>query len=559
MNGELRFPDAPRSELERTVNELVTHARAVLRTQGRLRNLLAANRRIVEHLNLEDTLRAVVEAGVELVGARHGSLRVVGLDGALERTIRAEKFDLGGGSGDPAGDREPLVVPVRADVEARSPDDLDGPVGWHALLVPIRVRDTAYGTLHLADPIRGSFTEEDRDLATALAATASVAIDNARLFADAQLREHWTTAIADVTAALLADDELDDVLTMIVDRVAAFIQADVVCIVLPITTESVRVAVATGNAAESVRGQEYRSAGSLVGRAMTEGHAVSCDLVASGARFPAQPAFGPAIALPLRAFQNDLGVLIAARASGGARFSETEMAMADDFGRQTSVLLAVARSRRDRRRLERTEDRNRIARDLHDHVIQRLFAAGLALQAATRVAPDSLRDRLDDQVSSIDAAIGEIRTAVFALGVVDHRAGRSVRDRVLDVVAEIGPALTVLPRLAFTGPVDFDVEGDLADDVVAVIRESLTNVARHARDARCRIGVATVPGAVRVVVTDDGPGPGVSSRRSGTANLAARAELRGGTYSVDAGRDGGTEVTWTVPLPTAASRSEDGR
>ncbi len=284
---------------------------------------------------------------------------------------------------------------------------------------------------------------------------------------------------------------------------------------------------------------------------MTTQRAVASDLTGTVRSNEQVPPLGPTIAIPLRAFGGALGALLVARAPGGALFSAAELDMAAEFGRQTSVALAVARSRADRIALQRAEERNRIARDLHDHVVQRLFGTGLALQAIARDGPARFRERLDEQVGNIDAAIQEIRTAIFALD-ADHRRGRdSVRERILTTIASVAPALTVRPHITFSGAIDLRVQDDLVDDLVAVVRETMTNVGRHAPGAACRVQVRVDADTLRVVIADDGPGPfpGVRSRSSGLTNLAVRAERRGGTCSVSRGERGGTEVRWTVPLP----------
>ncbi|OII19224.1 sensor histidine kinase [Curtobacterium sp. MCBA15_013] len=567
MPDGLAFPDGPRSALERTIEELVDRAQDVLRTQGRLRHLLAANRRIVEHLDLEDTLRSVVHAAVELVGARYGALGVINPDGtALERFIHvgmdAELVTRIGHPPHGEGLLGAVVhehTAIRIDSIAGDPRSAGFPDGHPPmegfLGVPVRVRDTVYGNLYLANPSRGRFSDEDEELVEALAATAGVAIDNARLFDEARQRERWTTAAAEVSAALVGDETLEDVLTLIADRVIAFVDAVLVSVVEPRSApDTIHVAVAVGTGAAGVQGRDYRADGSLAGRAMATGSVIADP---TGADLPAYdwaPALGPTLAVPLRDGSTPLGALMISRGPGARPFSETEAEMADEFGRQTSVALAVARGRKDRRLLERAEDRGRIARDLHDHVIQRLFAAGLSLQATAERAPEQVRERIDAQVTIIDEAIGEIRTAVFALGSPDRHGPRTARDRLLDVVAELGPALSTAPRIAFAGPVDTVVTGDLALDVAAVVRESLANVARHAPEASCRIEVSVDDGAVQVLVEDDGPGPGDHGRRSGTANLAARARLRGGGYRLDEPPEGGTRVRWTVPTHSGTER-----
>lgn len=561
MTDDLVFPDGPRSALESTIEELVDRAQAVLRTQGRLRNLLAANRRIVEHLDLEDTLRAVVSAGVELVGAQYGALGVIASDGAaLERFIHVgmDAEHVARVSHPPHGEgllgavvREHAAI--RIDSIAADPRSTGFPHGHPPMQgflgVPVRVRDTVYGNLYLANPARGRFSAEDEELVEALAATAGVAIDNARLFDEARQRERWTTAAAEVSAALVGDETLEDVLTLIADRVIAFVDAVLVSVVEPRSDPAtIHVAVAVGTGAAGVQGREYEAAGSLGGRAIASGTVIADPTGAELPRYDWAPPLGPTLAVPLRDGGAALGALIISRGPGARPFSASEIAMADEFGRQTSVALAVARGRKVRRLLERAEDRGRIARDLHDHVIQRLFAAGLSLQATAQRAPDELRERIDDQITIIDEAIGEIRTAVFALETPERHRPRSTRDRLLDVVAELGPALTTAPRISFSGPVDTVLVGDLAHDVVAVVRESLANVARHAADASCRISVGVSDGAVRVEVVDDGLGPGARVRRSGTANLAMRAHLRGGVYHLEGPPSGGTRVAWTVPI-----------
>jgi len=568
MVEPLAFPDAPRSALERTIDELVDRAQAVLRTQGRLRNLLAANRRIVEHLALEDTLRAVVSAAVELVDAEYGALGVIAPDGEeLERFIHVGMDDehvrrighLPRGKGI-LGAVVQEATSIRLDHLGDDPRSAGFPDGHPPmdgfLGVPLRVRDTVYGNLYLANPRRGHFTHEDQELVEALGATAGVAIDNARLFEESRLRERWATATADVSAALVADESIEDVLTIIADRVLAFVDAHLVTVVLPDgDDEDLSVAIAVGPVADLARDRRYAASGSLAGRAIETGSVTADPTGDAVAGAEWMPALGPTIAIPLRVAGDALGALVVARAHGGPVFADAELGMADEFGRQTSVALAVARGRRDRRRLELAEDRSRIARDLHDHVIQRLFGSGLALQATAQRVPEDLRDHLEEQVDAIDAAIAEVRTAVFALGSSDRSTRRSTRDRLLDVVTELRPALSRPPRITFSGPVDLEVTGALAHDVIAAVRESVANVARHAPGAECRIEVAVTDDAVRVVVEDDGPGPGSSERRSGTANLAARATMRGGRYELVPGLDGGTTVVWTAPLGPTGERT----
>lgn len=204
------------------------------------------------------------------------------------------------------------------------------------------------------------------------------------------------------------------------------------------------------------------------------------------------------------------------------------------------------------------EERGRIARDLHDHVIQRLFAAGLGLEAVASVEP-SQRDALQRQVEQIDRAIADIRTAVFALSRPSET--ETLRDRVLRLVDDISPGMPSRPRVSFGGPVDTLITDDLLDDVVAVARKALTNVARHAAALTCTVAVTADDQRVSVVVEDDGSGlTAENDRRSGMANMQKRAHARGGTceFTRARRRAGHALVRPSQPGLTSASPTDFG-
>jgi signal transduction histidine kinase len=253
------------------------------------------------------------------------------------------------------------------------------------------------------------------------------------------------------------------------------------------------------------------------------------------------------MALPVRSGEEVLGALSVYRRADAPRFSDTDRALAAEFAQQTGVAIQLARGRDDRARLALVEDRARIARDLHDHVIQRLFGTGLALQAIGARNPASA-EAIAAQVDAIDAAIGEIRTAIFALA-SRPATGGALRHRVLDVASDATPGLTSPPVVTFSGAVDLLVTGELADDVLAVVRESLANAARHADATRVEVSVAVDDDVVVVTVDDDGRGvPAGAARASGTRNLAERAEHRGGSFELSARDTGGTRARWRAPV-----------
>jgi signal transduction histidine kinase len=560
VGEDLDFSDAPRSELERTIEELVDRAQRVLQTQGRLRSLLQANRAIVEELDLVKVLRRIVEAGLSLVDAQYGALGVISHDGQLEQFVHVGMPDKtaklighlpeGHGLLGAVIEQAETIRLEHLSEDPRSVGFPDHHPPMDAFLgVPIRVRDKVFGNLYLTNPKSGVFTREDEDLVSALAATAGIAIENARLFDETQRRQRWSSALADVTSVLLSG-EAADVLAVLAERLAVVIDAELVSVVVPGPEEgTLLVDTARGTDADTVTGRIYPAEGTLAGRAMASGTIASTDAEGVGEHVDGQPGAGPTIALPLFAAGKPLGVLAISRSPGAPRFSDAELGMATEFASQTGVAIELTRARADRQRLDLVDERSRIARDLHDHVIQRLFGTGLALQSLAASDP-AHSSALLDQVDAIDAAISEIRTAVFTLSQRRRTENGSLRHRVLDTANEVASALGSPPRLTFAGPVDLLIRDDFADDVVAVIRESLSNVVRHASATVVEVEVTADGDTVSVTVDDDGVGvPDAPVRASGTSNLAERASARGGAFTMTRREDGGTRARWTAVIP----------
>jgi signal transduction histidine kinase len=259
---------------------------------------------------------------------------------------------------------------------------------------------------------------------------------------------------------------------------------------------------------------------------------------------------GPVMILPLAGAETARGVLVVGRVSGGRQFSETELELATAFANQAAVALELSESRQDKERMQLFEDRDRIARDLHDHVIQQLFASGLTLQSISMGTSDRvLADRIEQVVGGLDEAIRQIRNSIFELRERVGPRGPGVRSTVLDIAAELATLLGFEPDVRFAGPVDTVVDESLAEDLVGVVREALTNVARHAGASAVEISLTASSERIELRVADDGSGLGETDRRSGLANLAARAHQRSGTFSVGAQADGsGTVLLWTSPI-----------
>lgn len=536
MNDDsLRFTDAARSELENSIGNLAERARNPLDAQQSLRDLLAATRTVVDGLELEQVLRDITEAAVTLVDADYGALGVIGADGLVERFIDS---------------RGAVWLPdTRADppIEASPP----GESAMEMILgIPIRTRDGTFANLYLANRAPRRFDAQAEELVTALAATAAVAIDHARLYAESQRSGRLSDAVSEVTAALLSSDT-GDIFGVVAEHVASLVGADQVVIVVPGAAPGEHlIETARGAGADLIQGITVPGHESVVSAALT-GAIVSSNERLRAPWLAQELADGSTVAAPLTISGTVAGALCATRAAGGKAFSPVDLATVAEFARHAGLAIALACARVDRHRLDVIEDRARIARDLHDHVIQRLFGTGLGLQALATRAPQHA-GAIDTHISEIDAAIADIRTAIFTLRPSNSE---SVRRRLLDVVTEMTSILLPAPRITFAGPVDLIVTGGLADDVVAVVRESLVNVARHARADTADVDVTVSSSGVIVTVDDDGIGPPSQlPRASGTANLAARARALGGRFALESRTSGGTRARWCVPLrPTTGA------
>ncbi|MEY9952497.1 GAF domain-containing protein [Leifsonia sp. EB34] len=530
-------------------------ARKVLDTQGRLRALVRANRAVVSHLELPVVLRTIIESAVELVGARYGALGVIAEGGGLEQFIHVGMSDdvvtrighlpeghglLGALIDDPR--------PIRIDSIADDPRSSGFPEGHPPMTaflgVPIAVRDSVYGNLYLTDPVGGGFTEDDEQLVKALAANAGFAIDNARLYAETVARQAWSAAAGELTASILGSESAQ-AHEELAARAAALVGARAVFVIGVDPHGDAFHVLAAGGAPGDL--DATTAANSRIRSAIEGAQPTRLDEL-SGIRLADGRGSGPALVIPFDGKTGDPEVLIAVRATGDPAFSAFELERAVTFARQGAIAMELAAARADRERVVLLEDRARIARDLHDHVIQQLFGAGLELQSVqSALGPGRLADRIDGTVKSLDDAIAQIRTAIFSLSRQQGPA-ESLRHRLLDIVQEVGEALPRPATVSFSGPVDLVADAELADDVAAFVREGLTNVIRHASAATATVEVVATADEITVDVADDGRGIGETSRRSGLANLSERAERRAGALEVES-TPRGTRLRLRLPVP----------
>lgn len=565
QSGSLGFPDGPKLELDQLIDQLVERARGVQGAQGRLRALLRANEMVTGELSLETVLRHIVQAACALAGARYGALGVIAHDGGLEQFIHVGMDDdvvkkIGhlpegkGLLGALITDPKPIRLAHITDDSRSSGFPANHPPMGSFLGVPVRVRGEVFGNLYLTESATGEFTDEDVELVRSLAVTAGTAISNARLYTESRLQQRWLSASAEISAQLLAVSG-EDPLRMIARRASEIAEADLVTVAL-LTPEGdeVMIEVSVGDAAEGLIGQKFRVSETLAGKAIEDGAPL---LVHSAAETPDRTTQmesifepGPVMVIPLVGTGRVVGALTIARVVGRPTFSTNDLSMAAGFANHAAIAIELAAARSDQQRMVLLEDRDRIARDLHDHVIQQLFAIGLSLEGvAAMVGPnDKVVQKLHERVADIDRTIRQIRTSIFELRGPLGGGPAGFRTRVMEITNDVTTALGFKPGVAFSGPVDLALEGTLADDVEACVREALTNVAKHARATTASVDITVAASEVIVSVSDNGIGASADGRRSGVANLQARAEQRYGTFELSARVAGGTQLTWKVPI-----------
>jgi signal transduction histidine kinase len=561
----LSLPDGPRLRSEDLFGQLTSQAQGVLRTQGRLRGLLRANAAVTSDLSLPVVLRHLVTAARELVDARYAALGVIGTDGTLaelvhsgldpatvERVRQLAHVSHGDGLVDvllddlrPGDVEHPRDHPGGPGTPGRDPS-MTG-----LLAVPIRIRDQVFGTLYLAPSARGGFTDEDEQLVTTLAASAGVAIENARLFAQAAQERQWLEASTEMTHRLFAG-ALDEPLDLVLRYAARGAAADFARVVVPHDAHHGRVQAQIGSIDHRRPGDLLELDDTLCGRILAGGKPLlvpdyDSEFTDAARRIDAPDGIGAVAAVPLLDPQQQvLGALLVVRRPGSPALTEHDLALLESFAKHAGIAMTLNQARADREELVLLADHDRIAADLHDHVIQQLFATGMGLNGlvAHQDRPEH-QERLLGYVDALDDTIRSIRTTIFELRQRQPTA-QGLLARLMAVVDDERPALGFSPRIDFSGNLDRNVPPDVADDLVAVLREALSNIARHAHASSATVRVALTGPLLEVHVTDDGTGTGNPSRSSGLSNLRRRAQAHHGTFEVRSPDTGGTHLHWTA-------------
>jgi signal transduction histidine kinase len=418
--------------------------------------------------------------------------------------------------------------------------------------VPVRVRDDVFGNLYLTEKKGGAeFDVEDEAVVSALAAAAGVAIENARLYDEVKRRERLLSATGNITQDLLSGLAADEVLSRVADLAREMSGADTAVIVRPGEGDDLRVDVAVGHGADRINGLAVSASGSLAGLAFRTGELqLSEDVAVDPRAHTWREHFqgGPVLAVPIGAGEMIKGVLAIWRQPGSPSFTGTVAGVVSAFASQAAVVLELAEQRRHAERLGMVEDHDRIARDLHDLIIQRLFATGMLLVGASRIIDNpEASGRVARAVDQLDETIKDIRSTIFSLQTREGIRDEGLRARVLAVVEESADTMGISPTLRMDGLLDTRVPERLADQLLAALREALANVAKHARASGVEVAVS-VNGGLLLRVRDDGVGIPRKGRRSGLRNLARRAQELQGELSVEAAEDGGTVLEWRVPL-----------
>ncbi|MFI1566500.1 GAF domain-containing protein [Streptomyces sp. NPDC020490] len=565
--GEARIR-LPQLRLDELLEELQARLDAARGTRDRVHSLLEAVLSVGRELDLEQVLHSIVEAAAALVDAEYAALGVIGPDGkrlsafytvgvSEDQIARIGPYPEGHGI---LGELIRRPAPLRLAKISEHPASYGFPPHHPPmntfLGVPIRVRDQIFGNLYLTEKRGGmQFDEEDESVLSTLAVAAGVAIDNARLYEESRQRERWLQANAEITHRLMSGSGRGEVLGLIAGRAMEITGAALAVVAMPMEdTDALTVELAVGEEAETHRGLVLPVDDSLIGEAFSSAAPVTSPDISHDDRVSAGPPrfsrLGPAVAVPIGTGEGGVrGVVLLVRETGQMAFSEKEIEPLQSFAAQAAIAMELAERRQDSEEIAVLKDRDRIARDLHDLAIQRLFATGMTLQSAGRfIEHAEAGQRVARAVDDLDETIKIIRSTIFGLRARDGGAGTGLRARVVRAVGEASPVLGFAPSVRMEGLVDTDVPREIADHVIAVLSESLTNIARHSGADRADVALVTDGHEVRLTVSDNGVGIPSGGRRSGLRNMAERAEQLGGSLTLDCPENGGTTLVWRVPL-----------
>jgi signal transduction histidine kinase len=519
---------------------------------------------VTSDLDLDTTLRTIVHTAIDLVDARYGALGVRGsghdLVAFIYEGIDEKERERIGHLPEGRGVLGVLIddpKPIRLDDIAQHPASVGFPPNhppMRAFLgVPVRIRDEVFGNLYLTEKANGQpFSEDDEVLVKALAAAAGIAIENARLYEQSRARQSWIEATRDIATELLSGADPARVFRLIADEALKLTEAQATLVAVPAPdgkppsdVDELLVAETAGKLPPLGATPTIPVRGTPVGDVFLDRTPRRFDnLNLEIGDVEIGP--GSALLLPLRATDKVAGVLVALRHEQSTPFSQDQEEMMAAFADQAALAWQLATSQRLARELDVLADRDRIARDLHDHVIQRLFAVGLGLQGTIpRARSPEVQQRLSEYVDDLQAVIEEIRTTIFDLHGPASGMTR-LRQRLDEAIAQFSDG-TLNITTKFIGPLSV-VDATLADHAEAVVREAVSNAVRHANASTLAVTVK-VEDELSIEVVDDGRGIPDQITGSGLANLRQRAQQVGGTFTIGSLPTGGAVVRWSAPLP----------
>ncbi|MGW3467840.1 GAF domain-containing protein [Saccharopolyspora sp. NPDC000995] len=555
-----------RLRLRELLTQVQVRIEEIIGLRDRMDGLLSAVLAISSELELDATLRRIVHTAMDLVDARYGAIGVLGANGELSQFvyegIDEPTRELIGAL--PTGHGVLGVVieedkPLRLDDIASHPASVGfpphhPPMGGF-LGVPIRARQETFGRLYLTEKRGGgSFTDDDEVVMQALAGAAGISVDNARLFEEVRRRERWLDATSEITAALLAGTDPIDALQLIAERAAELTAADYALIAVPVRGEDTPdervseliIRMSVGVDVDDLTHRTIPISGTTTGQVFRERIPRNVSNLAFDLTEGQVVRFGPALAVPMRADEMTSGVLLAARTVDSADFDEDQLQVVSSFADQAALALQWAEAQAARRELDVLADRDRIARDLHDHVIQRLFAIGMAMQGTQRRAKSPIvADRLTEHIDQLHEVIQDLRASIFDLQATAETAVR-FRARVQRVITDVVGDNPLRITVRMSGPLDV-LPPKLAEHAEAVVLEAVSNVVRHARATELLVTIS-LDGNLAIDVTDNGVGIPETVAHSGLHNLAERAAQLGGQCTVDQLPSGGTSLRWSAPV-----------
>jgi signal transduction histidine kinase len=540
-------------------------------TRERMNALLRSVMAVSSGLDLDLTLRQITQAAIELVDAQYGALGVLAEDGSLNQFIFVDNQESGtispaplfaAGRLGPSGRDESVLI---GEAKRLMMEDLaDNPfsAGFRPdesstrrfLGVPVFARGKVFGRLYLTEKRLGEgLTEDDEIAVRALAGAAGIAVENSRLYETGLRHRRWLEATAQVTGVLLGGGSTGDGLELIAKHAQDLAGADYTLIALPhdaddSTADSrvLTVQVCVGMGSDSIVGRTIPISGSTTGEVFADRIPQNVPRLMFDLAAGLGIEFGPALALPLGTNDVLAGVLLAVRKPGAAPFDELEMQMVSVFAGQAMLALERTEIQANRHQLQSLAQQDRIAKDLHDQVIQRLFAVGLSMEATSQIAGiRNVTDRLTDHVEQVYEVIAEIRATIFDLHSVKP-AGSQLRTALNQLIIDLTGDSGVETTVKLSGQLD-GLPVELIPHLQAVVSEAVSNVVRHAQ-ATDLVVVITVEDSVVVEVTDNGIGISESAEFSGLNNLRARAIKAGGTFAFGPVDGTGNRLTWTAPV-----------